>query len=73
MEDIARIGFKADTSQLADAEKKIVQLVPAAKKAETASDQLGKKMGWAKDQQGKWNDAMAVSYTHLTLPTKRIV
>lgn len=58
MEDIARIGFKADTSQLADAEKKIVQLVPAAKKAETASDQLGKKMGWAKDQQGKWNDAM---------------
>lgn len=58
MEDIARIGFRADTSQLVDAEQKIVKLVPAAKKAETASDQLGKKMGWAKDQTGKWGNEL---------------
>lgn len=58
MEDIARIGFRADTSQLVDAEQKIVKLVPAAQKAETASDKLGKKMGWAKDQTGKWGNEL---------------
>ncbi|NUM72731.1 phage tail tape measure protein [candidate division KSB1 bacterium] len=58
MQDIAKIGFQAETTQLADAKKKLEQLEPAAKKVETATDKLAKKMGWAKDAQGKWRDEM---------------
>lgn len=56
MEDIARIGFKADTTALVDAKKKLEDLPPATKKAETGVDLLAKKMNWAKDATGKWRD-----------------
>ena len=58
MEDIARLGFQVDSKGLVDGKKKLDELVPAAKRAEDASDKLARKMGWAKDAQGKWRDEM---------------
>lgn len=40
MEDIARIGFKAETDELSVAKKKLEELEPAAKKAETATEKF---------------------------------
>lgn len=44
MEDIAKIGFKAESDELVTAKKRIEELEPAAKKAETASEKLEKKL-----------------------------
>ena len=44
MADIAEIGFKADTNELADAKSKLQQLVPAAGNAERAQQRLNKMM-----------------------------
>lgn len=40
VEDIARIGFRAETMELTEAEKKLLRLVPASRGAETASERL---------------------------------
>ena len=40
MADIAEIGFRADTSELVDAKKKLDDLKPAAENAEAASEKL---------------------------------
>lgn len=42
MADIAEIGFKADTKELADAEQKLNKLPPAAGRAERAASNLNK-------------------------------
>lgn len=44
MADIAQIGFRADTNELADAKTKLQQLVPAAGNAERAQARLNKMM-----------------------------
>lgn len=44
MADIAQIGFRADTNELADAKSKLQQLVPAAGNAERAQQRLNKMM-----------------------------
>lgn len=44
MADIAQLGFAADTSDLSDAKAKLEAIVPAAAKAEKASDGLSKAM-----------------------------
>lgn len=44
MADIAEVGFKADTNELADAKSKLQQLVPAAGNAERAQQRLNKMM-----------------------------
>lgn len=44
MEDIARLGFQVDSKGLVDGEKKVDELVPAAKRAETASERLSKRI-----------------------------
>lgn len=56
MEDIARIGFAAETTQLVGAKKDLEALEPAAKKAEQATDNFAKKMKWAQDATGRWRD-----------------
>lgn len=43
VEDIARIGFRAETMELTEAEKKLLRLVPASRGAETASERLEKR------------------------------
>lgn len=40
MTDIARLGFRADTNELKDAKQTLDQLVPSAKRAEAATEQL---------------------------------
>lgn len=44
MEDIAEIGFKARTDELVKAKKRLEDVEPAAKKAETASEKLERRM-----------------------------
>jgi hypothetical protein len=45
MQNIAEIGFKAKTDQLADAKKKLDDVADAAKKTETATEKLERKLG----------------------------
>lgn len=47
MAEIANLGFRADTSELADAKAELHAIAPAAKKAEKAADDLGKAFGGA--------------------------
>lgn len=62
MEDIARIGFKAHTGELSEAEKKLLNLVPAASRAEgaaVATSKLAEAAGLVKDAFGPARDKLA--------------
>ena len=61
MEDIAKIGFQADTSQLSKAEQELNKLEPAAKKAETAADKLGKQLNGFGGTLSAFNSKLNVS------------
>lgn len=54
MQNIAQIGFKADTKDLGRARTELETLGPAAQRVETAAEKLGKRIGWTADATGRW-------------------
>lgn len=57
--DIAQIGFKADTSELSDAKKKLDDLSPAAGRAERSAEKLAKMLGASDGNASKFAKSIA--------------
>ena len=58
MEDIAQLGLKIDTSDLSEADKKLLRLVPSSRSAESATAQLLRRLEGLDGAAGKVNRAI---------------